>query len=188
MEWLRLLAEEDAAQDAAEEETAPKEKKPAPKAKETRKPKEPEKPTLQAAMTEAVQEARIEELQKQLEKAAAGTRELEKELKKTRGLLAGADGAAARAETARKNADKRVGALLEEREKLMKEAEEARGLLEVVAAERDEAERDRQAAERKRDELREIAEREHMARVAAEETCIRLKATLWDMAHPTEQA
>lgn len=187
-EWLRLLAEEDAARDAAEEETAPKEKKPAPKPEAARKPKEPEKPTVQETMTADLQEARIEELQKELEKATAGTRELEKELKKTRDALASADGVAARAETARKNAGKRVEVLLEEREKLTKEAEEARALLEVVTGERDEAERERQAAERKRGELREIAEREHMARMAAEEMCTRLKAMLWDMEHPTAQA
>lgn len=187
-EWLRLLAEEDAAQDAAQEETAPKEKKPGPKPKAARKPKEPEKPTAQEAMTADLQEARIEELQAQLKRAEAGTRELEKEQKKLRDALAGAYGVAARAEAARENAEKRVKVLLEEREKLTKEAEEARWLLEVAAGERDEAERERQTAERKRDELREIAEMEHMARMAAEEMCIRLKATLWDMEHPTVQA
>lgn len=164
-EWLRLLAQE---------ETTTGEKKPA------QKPQGPEK--------EAPQEARIEELQAQLKRAEAGTRELEKEQKKLRDALASADGVAARAEAARKNANKRVEVLLEEREKLAKEAEEASALLEVVAGERDETEKERQAAERKRDELREIAEREHMARMAAEEMCIRLKAALWDMEHPTVQA
>lgn len=176
-EWLQLLAEEDA---------APAEKKPAPKPKTAAKrPKEPVKEATQETMTADLQEARIEELQKELEKATAGTRELQKELKKTRDAMARADGAAARAETARKNANKRVEVLLEEREKLIKEAGEARTLLEAVSAERDEIEKERQAAERKRDELREIAERERIARMAAEEMCIRLKATLWDMEHPT---
>ena len=174
-EWVKLLTQEQA---SAELKTA----------KAARKPKEPEKPTVQEAMTADLQEARMEELQAQLKRAEAGTRELEKEQKKLRDALASADGVAARAEAARKNADKRVKVLLEEREKLTKEAEEARALLEVVAGERDEAERERQAAERKRDELREIAEREHIARMAAEEMCIRLKAALWDMEHPTVQA
>lgn len=174
-EWFKLLTQEQA---SAELKAA----------KAAQKPKEPEKPTVQETMTADLQEARIEELQAQLKRAEAGTRELEKEQKKLRDALASADGVAARAETARKNADKRVKVLLEEREKLTKEAEEARGLLEVVTGERDEAERERQAAERKRDELREMAEREHVARMAAEEMCIRLKATLWDMEHPTVQA
>lgn len=173
-EWVKLLTQEQA---SAELKAA----------KAARKSSEPEKQTVQETITADLQEARIEELQAQLKRAEAGTRELEKEQKKLRDALASADGVAARAEAARKNADKRVKVLLEEREKLTKEAEEARALLEVVTGERDEAERERQAAERKRDELREIAEREHMACMAAKEMCIRLKATLWDMEHPTGQ-
>lgn len=156
-EWVKLLTQEQASMEVKAGKAA-------------RKPEEHEKPTVQETLTADLQEARIEELQKQVEKAEAGTRELEKELKKTRSALASADGVAARAEAARKNADKRVKVLLEEREKLTKEAEEA--------------ERDRRVAERKMDELGEMAEKEHIARMAAEEMCIRLKAALWDMEHP----
>lgn len=182
-EWLRLLQEEEEASKAAAAEQQPERKKPG--RKPGRKPKEPVGETVAETMTADLQEARIEELQKALEAKETELQQARAELKRAKDDLAAADGEAARAETATKNANKRVAVLLEEREKLAKEAEEARGLLEVVCAERDDAERERQAAERKRDELREIAETEHIKRVEAEETCIRLKAALWDMEHPS---
>lgn len=177
-EWVRLLREEEANKAAAAEQQ-PERKKPG------RKPKEPVGETAAETMAADLQEARTEELQKALEAKETELQQARAELKRAKDDLAVADGEAARAEAAKKSASKRVAVLLEEREKLVKEAEEARGLLEVVYAERDEAEKERQAAERKRDELREIAEVEHIKRVEAEDMCMRLKAALWDIEHPS---